>query len=85
MLNGQSARCYLPSETEELKMRNKKYYTVYSDKKDEIVAFGSSAQCCKTLGYKDIEQFYSFVSKTRSGLIKHYTVVVEKVEEDETF
>ncbi len=61
----------------------KKYYTVYSDKKDEIVAFGTSAECCKKLGYKDIEQFYSFVSKTRSGIIKHFSVVVEDIEDDD--
>lgn len=60
----------------------KKYYTVYSDKKDEIVAFGTSAECCKKLGYKDIEQFYSFVSKTRSGIIKHFSVVMEDIDDD---
>ena len=59
----------------------KKYYTVYSDKKDEIVAFGTSAECCKKLGYKDIEQFYSFVSKTRSGIIKHFSVVVDEIDD----
>ena len=60
----------------------KKYYTVYSDKKDEIVAFGTSAEFCKKLGYKDIEQFYSFVSKTRSGIIKHFSVVMEDIDDD---
>lgn len=63
--------------------KNQKYYTVYSDKNDEIVAFGTSAECCKTLGYKDIEQFYAFVSKTRSGLIKHYSVVAESIDKGE--
>lgn len=55
----------------------RRYYTVYDNKSDEIVAFGSSVECTKKLGLKDTEQFYAFVSKTRSGLIKRYSVVVE--------
>ena len=31
---------------------------------------------------KDARQFHAFVSKTRSGLRKHYKVVVEENDED---
>ena len=60
-----------------------KYYTVYKENNDEIVAFGTSAQCTEMLGLKDLEQFYSFVSKTRSGLRKNYVVVVDDDTETE--
>ena len=55
----------------------RKYYTIYDNTNDEVVAFGSAVDCMKKLNIKDIEQFYSFVSKTRSGLRKRYTVVAE--------
>ena len=61
-----------------------KYYTVYKNDNDEIVAFGTSAQCAETLGLKDVEQFYSFVSKTRSGLRKNYVVVVDEDDDADT-
>ena len=59
----------------------RKYYTIYDNTNDEIVAFGSAIECMKKMGIKDIEQFYSFVSKTRSGLRKRYTVVVDADDE----
>ena len=60
-----------------------KYYTVYDNKTDEIVAFGSSKECMAKLGIKDIEQFYALVSKTKSGLIKKYSVVVDEEPEEQ--
>jgi len=54
-----------------------KYYTVYKNDNDEIIAFGTASQCTQTLGLKNTRQFYAFVSKTRSGLRKNYVVVVE--------
>ena len=60
-----------------------KYYTVYHEDTDEIIAFGNAAKCAKELGLKDIRQFHAFVSKTRSGLRKHYKVVVEDYDENE--
>ena len=60
-----------------------KYYTVYHEDTDEIIAFGNAAQCAQELGLKNIRQFHAFVSKTRSGLRKHYKVVVEENTEDE--
>lgn len=59
-----------------------KYYTVYREDTDEIVAFGNAVQCAEILGLKDACQFHAFVSKTRSGLRKRYTVVVEEDDEE---
>jgi hypothetical protein len=61
----------------------KKYYTIYSNKTDEVVAFGDSLECCKKLGLKDLRQFYAFVSKTKSGIRKGYSVVVEELSHDD--
>lgn len=47
-----------------------KYYTVYQEDTEEIVAFGNAAQCAEILGLKDACQFHAFVFKTRSGLRK---------------
>lgn len=54
-----------------------RYYTVYRKDSDEIIAFGTSQECTKALGLKNVEQFYAFVSKTRSGIRKNYVVVVD--------
>lgn len=59
-----------------------KYYTVYREDTEEIVAFGNAVQCAEILGLKDARQFQAFVSKTRSGLRKRYTVVVEEDDEE---
>ncbi len=56
-----------------------KYYTVYRD--DDIIAFGSADECTKKLCLKNIRQFYALVSKARSGLRHHYSIVVEDVRE----
>ena len=58
-----------------------RYYTVYKD--DEIIAFGSSLECTKKLGLKNIRQFYALVSKTRSGLRRHYHFVIEDTNNNE--
>ena len=57
-----------------------KYYTVYRD--EDIIASGSSNECTKKLGLKNIRQFYALVSKARSGLRPHIFVVVEELDED---
>lgn len=54
-----------------------KYYTVYDERIEEIIAFGNASQCTVILGLKNVRQFHAFVSKTRSGLRKNYKVVVE--------
>ncbi len=60
-----------------------KYYTVYREDAEEIIAFGNAVQCAEILGLKNASQFHAFVSKTRSGLRKYYKVVVEEADEDE--
>ena len=60
-----------------------RYYTVYREDTDEIIAFGNATQCAEILGLKDARQFHAFVSKTRSGLRRHYKVVVEDYDERE--
>lgn len=59
-----------------------KYYTVYREDTEEIVAFGNAVQCAEMLGLKDARQFHAFVSKTRLRLRKRYTVVVEEDGEE---
>ncbi len=46
--------------------------------------FGIKGKVCylKNERLKDARQFHAFVSKTRSGLRKHYKVVVEENDED---
>ncbi len=60
-----------------------KYYTVYREDSDEIIAFGNAVQCAEILRLKDARQFHAFVFKTRSGLRKRYKVVVEEYDEKE--
>lgn len=59
-----------------------KYYTVYREDTEEIIAFGNEVKCAEILGLKNARQFHAFVSKTRSGLRKHYKVVVEEDNEE---
>ena len=59
---------------------NVNYYTVYRD--DEIVAFGTAYQCTETLKLKNTRQFYALISKARSGLRCHYSIVVEKIDNE---
>ena len=65
-----------------MKGTSMKYYTVYREDTDEIIAFGNAAQCAEILGLKDARQFHAFVSKTQSGLRKRYTVVVEEDDDE---
>ncbi len=58
------------------------YYTVYNNKTDEVVAFGSAKECADKLRLKNVRLFYSYVSKSKSGLIKKYKIVVENNKED---
>ena len=57
------------------------YYTVYKNKDDQIVAFGDAKTCADQLKIT-LESFYSFVSNTRSGRTRTYTVVVEDMNEE---
>lgn len=59
-----------------------KYYTVYREDTEEIIAFGNAVQCAEILGLKNARQIHDYVSKTRSGLRKHYKVVVKEADEE---
>lgn len=56
------------------------YYTIYLNKNDEIVASGDAEECCKQMGKKSLESFYSLVSKNRLGKRNKYTIVTEKIK-----
>ena len=60
----------------------KKYYTVYRNGTDEVVAFGTAEECAKIRGIT-LDSFHSFVSNTRSGRTKTYSVIVEDIDEEE--
>lgn len=59
-----------------------KYYTVYRNGSDDVVAFGTAKECAEARGMT-LRSFYSFISNTRSGRTKTYTVISEDVNEDE--
>ena len=61
-------------------MRQKKYYTVYNDreKTETVIAAGDANECSRILGMTR-DSFHSFVSNTRSGKVKGFSVVVEDV------
>ena len=59
------------------------YYTVYRD--EEIVAFGSSTQCAKKLGFKSKNSFYALISRLKSGIRDRYAFVIENVSNMEYF
>ena len=54
------------------------YYTVYRD--EEIVAFGSSTQCAKKLGFKSKNSFYALISRSKSGIRDRYEYYQEALE-----
>ena len=57
------------------------YYTVYSNKTDEIVAFGTAEECTKQLGLASIDSFYCLMSRNRSGKLHKYTVLVDLIKD----
>lgn len=59
----------------------KKYYTIYDNKTDEIIAFGSANQCIEKMKLKNRNTFFSMVSNVRTGKIKKYKIIVDDDEE----
>ena len=47
------------------------YYTVYDNKTDDVIAFGTAAECAQQLQLSSVDSFYCLVSRKR----KKYTVV----------
>lgn len=55
-----------------------KYYTVYLNSTDEIVAAGTARECAKKMN-RSVESFYCSVGRTRSGKHKKYTIIEENM------
>lgn len=60
----------------------KKYYTVYLKKTDEIVAAGNAIACAVAMN-KNIQAFYSMVSRVRNGQNHKYEIDVSIVDLDD--
>ena len=58
------------------------YYTVYLSESEKIVAFGTAAECAKTLGMNK-DTFYSTVCHTRAGDTSKYEFEKENVDRAE--
>lgn len=57
------------------------YYTIYLEKTDEIVAFGTGEECARMLK-KTMNNFRCLVSRSVSGENKKYLIVKENVPSD---
>lgn len=58
-----------------------KHYTVYSRKLDELLAFGSAAECAKALGITR-ESFYCLVARAKLRPNGKYEVMIEREDGD---
>ena len=56
-------------------------YTIYLNKTDEVVAFGSSRECAKALGMSR-DSFYSMVSRVKKGKNRKYSIVIKNESGD---
>ena len=54
------------------------YYEVYDAKTGDLLAKGTSWECMKKLGCTSNDSFYALVNRSRRGIIKKYTVKIEK-------
>lgn len=53
------------------------YYTVYLNKDDSVVAYGTAEECAKQMK-KSLNGFLSMVSKNTLGKQKKYTIVKDR-------
>ena len=58
------------------------YYTVYLNETDEVVASGTAKECAAQM-HKTVNGIHSLVIKSRKGVHKKYTVVVEPDLDDD--
>lgn len=54
-------------------------YTVWNNYTDELVAFGTAAQCAAAMGLTRRNGFYELVTNVRKGRNKKYTITAEIV------
>lgn len=59
----------------------KVFYTVYLRKDDSIIAAGTAKQCAEQMRLKNVDTFYSLVSKCRTGKQKRYDIITESQSE----
>lgn len=62
--------------TSEIGSQIGRYYTIYRNKTDEIVAAGNMRECATQLGAKP-SLMYSIISKNNKGKRKTYTIVFD--------
>jgi len=65
-------------------MSKRKYYTIYLNSTDEIIASGTAIECAGKLN-KSLNCFYSLVSKNQLKHINKYTVYSEPLEDSDSF
>jgi hypothetical protein len=61
---------------------SRRYYTVYLNKTDEVIAFGNARECAEMMG-TSLGSFYSTISRARRGEIAKYSIEVEEFEDEE--
>ena len=61
--------------------RKPNFYMVYRVKDDSIAAVGSSEECAKQMGYKNVHSFYSLVQLVRSKKCKTYEIIISDGDE----
>lgn len=61
-----------------------KYYTVYDNKTDEIVASGSAQECADALGIKKSSFYYAWSRQKTGRVIKgKYHILVEPNDQED--
>lgn len=67
------------------KAKTQKLYAVYDPNPatDELLAFGTAAECAEILGMKNVPSFYETVYRTVKGTNKKYIIVVLNDEEED--
>lgn len=60
-----------------------KLYAVYDAVSDELLAFGTSEECTRLLGIKNIATFYEICSRVFRGKNVKYAIVVMDDSEEE--
>lgn len=55
-----------------------KYYTVYLEENDKVIAFGTAKECAKAMNIS-YQHFLSIVSKWKHGKRKKYALLIENI------
>lgn len=60
-----------------------RYYTVYDRATDDVITTGTAQQCAESMS-RSLHSFYTMITRTRSGELQKYVVVIEYGNEIET-